>query len=154
MHLFRLVCQRPWLYLAGSCRAFFNQRDVKIMDKRRLFVLAMYAMKLDPARVRFTPQEDGTVHWELKDMLDEQAGLFPSVSLWAVAAVARSEEEAKEMGMQRLLEECPWQEGWVNHHVTINRVPRKILLKVAEAPEEDEGDEELEDEGDEPEVIM
>lgn len=119
---------------------------------QRLFVMAMYAMKLDPARVRFTPQEDGTVHWELKEMLDEQAGLFPSVSLWAVAAVAQSEEEAREMGMQRLLDECPWQEGWVNHHVTINTVPRKILLKAAESPEEDEKQED--DEQDESDVIM
>ncbi len=115
--------------------------------------MAMYAMKLDPERVLFTPQEDGTVHWELKEMLDEQAGLFPSVSLWAVAAVASSEDEAKEMGMQRLLEECPWQEGWVNHHVTINTVPRKILLKAASAPEEDDEDEVEEDDAD-ADVIM
>lgn len=124
------------------------------MAKQRLFVLAMYAMKLDPARVRFTPQEDGTVHWELKDMLDERAGLFPSVSLWAVAAVAQSEEEAKEMGMQRLLDECPWQEGWVNHHVTINTVPRKILLKAAEQPYEDEEQDDDDDEQDDSEAVM
>ena len=124
------------------------------MAKQRLFVLAMYAMKLDPARVRFTPQEDGTVHWELKDVLDERAGLFPSVSLWAVAAVAQSEEEAKEMGMQRLLDDCPWQEGWVNHHVTINTVPRKILLKAASEAPEDVEDGDTDDEQDEPEVIM
>jgi hypothetical protein len=120
------------------------------MSKQRLFVLAMYAMKLDPARVRFTPLEDGTVHWELKELLDEQTGLFPSVSLWAVAAVATSAEEAKEMGMQRLLEECPWQEGWVNHHVTINTVPRKILLKAAASPDEPDEDDKQEDS----EVIM
>ncbi len=125
------------------------------MSKQRLFVLAMYAMKLDPARVKFTPQEDGTVHWELKEILDERAGVFPSVSLWAVAAVAHSEEEAKEMGMQRLLEECPWQEGWVNHHVTINTVPRKILLKAAESAEEEEDSfADDEDDADETEVIM
>jgi hypothetical protein len=123
------------------------------MAKQRLFVLAMYAMKLDPARVRFTPQEDGTVHWELKELLDEQTGIFPSVSLWAVAAVATSAEEAKEMGMQRLLEECPWQEGWVNHHVTLNTVPRKIVLKVAESPEEEEKPDEGDDQ-DDSEVIM
>ena len=122
------------------------------MAKQRLFVLAMYAMKLDPERVRFTPQEDGTLHWELKEMLDEQAGIFPSVSLWAVAAVAQSAEEAKEMGMQRLLDECPWQEGWVNHHVTLNAVPREILLKAAEAQAEDEPD--ADDDDEESEVIM
>jgi hypothetical protein len=121
------------------------------MAKQRLFVLAMYAMKLNPERVRFTPQEDGTVHWELKELLDEQAGVFPSVSLWAVAAVAQSEEEAKEMGMQRLLSECPWEEGWVNHHVTINTVPRKILLKAAGESEDEKPDA---DDGDESEVIM
>jgi len=124
------------------------------MSKQRLFVLAMYAMKLDPARVKFTPQEDGTVHWELKEMLDERAGLFPSVSLWAVAAVAPSAEEAKEMGMQRLLEECPWQEGWVNHHVTINTVPRKILLKAAASPEDDDEDLDEDDQQEDPEVVM
>lgn len=123
------------------------------MAKQRLFVLAMYAMKLDPERLRFTPQEDGTVHWELKDLLDERAGLFPSVSLWAVAAVAETEDEAREMGMQRLLEECPWQEGWVNHHVTLNTVPSKILLKAAaDAPKAEEGEDG--DEQDEPEVVM
>lgn len=122
------------------------------MAKQRLFVLAMYAMKLDPERVRFTPLEDGTLHWEMKEMLDEQAGLFPSVSLWAVAAVAQSAEEAKEMGMQRLLGECPWQEGWVNHHVTLNAVPREILLKAAESQAEDEPD--VDDDEDESEVIM
>ena len=124
------------------------------MAKQRLFVMAMYAMKLDPSRVLFTPQEDGTVHWELKEMLDEQTGLFPSVSLWAVAAVAQSEEEAREMGMQRLLDECPWQDGWVNHHVTINTVPRKILLKAAESPDEDEEQQDDGGEQDEPEAIM
>ncbi len=125
------------------------------MAKLKLFVLAMYAMKLDPERIRFTPQDDGTVHWELKEMLEERAGLFPSVSLWAVAAVAESPEQAKEMGMQRLLEECPWQEGWVNHHVTINDVPRDILLKAAKAhDDDDEEEQDTDDEQGEPEVIM
>lgn len=127
------------------------------MAKHRLFVLAMYAMKLDPERVRFTPQEDGTLRWELKETLEEQAGIFPSVSLWAVAAVAPSEEQAKEMGMDRLLAECPWQEGWVNHHVTINSVPRDILLKAAAEMEEDAAPQEEEDDddvGDEPDVVM
>lgn len=123
------------------------------MAKQRLFVLAMYAMKLDPERVRFTPQEDGTLHWELKETLEEQAGIFPSVSLWAVAAVAQSEEQAKEMGMERLLQDCPWQDGWVNHHVTINSVPRDILLKAAAETEEDVETYDN-DEGDEPEAIM
>ena len=121
------------------------------MAEQRLFVLAMYAMKLDPSRVRFTPQEDGTVHWELKEMLDERTGLFPSVSLWAVAAVATSEDEAREMGMQRLLEDCPWQEGWVNHHVTVNAVPDEILSKVKAGRAEDEAEE---DEREGPELIM
>jgi hypothetical protein len=123
------------------------------MAEQKLFVLAMYAMKLDPSRVRFTPQEDGTVHWELKEMLDERTGLFPSVSLWAVAAIAASEDEAKEMGMQRLLEDCPWQDGWVNHHVTVNAVPHDILSRVKEGRTEDETDEE-EREGEGPELIM
>jgi hypothetical protein len=124
------------------------------MAKSRLFVLAMYAMKLDPERVRFTPQEDGTLHWELKEMLDEQTGIFPSVSLWAVAAVADSAEQAKEMGMERLLQECPWQEGWVNHHVTLNTVPRDILLKAARDNEGDDPEADGDDDGDEAEVIM
>lgn len=123
------------------------------MENPRLFVLAMYAMKLDPERVRFTPQDDGSVHWELKEMLDERAGLFPSVSLWAVAAVAESEEQAKEMGMERLLSECPWQEGWVNHHVTVNAVPRDILVKAAAWPAEEEESEEDEGRG-ESDLIM
>ncbi|HEX8709504.1 MAG TPA: hypothetical protein VF723_14765 [Pyrinomonadaceae bacterium] len=120
------------------------------MNKRRLYVLAMYAMRLDPERVDFTPQADGTVKWELKDSLEEQAGIFPAVSLWAVGAVADSEEQAREMGMQRLLDERPWQEGWVNHHVTVNAVPRDILLKAVEwaGPDEPGGDEGL------PELIM
>jgi hypothetical protein len=125
-----------------------------IMAEQRLFVLAMYAMKLDPSRVLFTPQEDGTVRWELKELLDERTGLFPSVSLWAVAAVARSEDEAKEMGMQRLLEDCPWQEGWVNHHVTVNAVPQDILSKVTERRTADEEPDENERETDGPELLM
>ena len=122
------------------------------MDNPRLFVLAMYAMKLDPERVRFTPQDDGTVHWELKEMLDERTGIFPSVSLWAVAAVAESEEEAKEMGMERLLSECPWQEGWVNHHVTVNAVPRDIMVKASSWTTEEERDED--DERGETDLVM
>ena len=125
------------------------------MDNPRLFVLAMYAMKLDPERVRFTPQEDGSVHWELKELLDERTGIFPSVSLWAVAAVAESEDEAKEMGMERLLSECPWQEGWVNHHVTVNPVPRDILAKAASwragGGEEEDGED---DERDDTDLVM
>lgn len=113
------------------------------MDQPKLFVLAMYAMKLDPERLNFTPQPDGTVQWELKETLDEQAGIFPAVSLWAVGAVAYSAEQAQEMGMQQLLEKCPWPEGWVNHHVTINTIPHEVILKAArwsqdDAPEDDE----------------
>lgn len=100
------------------------------MSRPRLFVLAMYAMRLDPERLHFTPQPDGTVSWVLKETLEEESGIFPEVSLWAAGAVASSVEEARALGMQRLLEERPWQEGWVNHHVTVNAVPRDLLLKA------------------------
>jgi len=129
------------------------------MGTLKLYVLAMYAMKLDPERINFTPQPDGTVKWELKEMLDEQAGLFPAVSLWAVAAIARSEEQAQEMGMRRLLAERPWQEGWVNHHVTINLIPHEVILKITNQTMEEAGgeDDNDDDEGGRqewPELVM
>ena len=116
------------------------------------YVMAMYAMKLDPERVEFTPQPDGTVSWALKETLEERAGIFPSVSLWAVGVVASSEEQAREAGMERLLEECPWQEGWVNHHVTVNTIPREILSKALSASADDEDDEETD--ADAPDLLM
>ncbi|HEY0003682.1 MAG TPA: hypothetical protein VGB17_02640 [Pyrinomonadaceae bacterium] len=122
------------------------------MERPKLFVMAMYAMKLDPERLNFTPQPDGTVRWELKETLDERAGIFPAVSLWAVGALASSEEQAREAGMQQLLEQCPWQEGWVNHHLTINAIPREILSKAVHWSREDTA--ESEEEQDLPELLM
>lgn len=123
-----------------------------LVKQPKLYVLAMYAMKLDPERVEFAPQPDGSVEWELKETLDKGAGIFPAVSLWAVGAVAHSEEQARDAAMQRLLAERPWQEGWVNHRVTINALPRDVLLRaVSQLAEEaaDEGDQE-----ESPELIM
>ncbi len=57
--------------------------------------------------------------------------------------------------MRRLLEECPWQEGWVNHRVTLNAVPREVLLKAAAWSAEEQAEEQAEGGGPGPsELIM
>ena len=59
--------------------------------------------------------------------------LMPEVSatLGALGAVAASDEEAQQLGMARLLDSCPLNEGWTSHYVTASVIKRVELLKAA-----------------------
>jgi|GEM_PF-2378754 len=74
-------------------------------------------------------------------------GYEHEVYLRVALAVAAGEDEARAKTEGRLLELCPPEEGWVNHHVTLNHVPkdalREALAAVADdGPGGDEGGEE------------
>ncbi len=55
------------------------------------------------------------------------------VALRVVLAVAGGPEEARARGLARLLEACPREEGWANHHVSASPVEREQLRAVLEA---------------------
>jgi len=63
------------------------------------------------------------------------------VSLRVALAVVAGAGEARARGLARLLEACPPEEGWFNHHVTASAVDREQLRGVFDAlsGEDEEG---------------
>jgi hypothetical protein len=109
------------------------------MDQK-FYLLALYAVKLDPEDVTYTELPDGTIRYEIKDAAKQRGELFPPVSIWPQGVVAESEDQARALGLAALMAECPWQDGWVAHHVTVNIVSRATLLKIVEDATGDHGD--------------
>jgi hypothetical protein len=60
------------------------------------------------------------------------------VALRVALAVGRDEAEARVRARARLLELCPPEEGWVNHHVALSELSRDELRAVFESLSEDE----------------
>ena len=95
---------------------------------RELYLMALYATR---ARGEVS---DGGEH---------------EVALRVALGVGRDEAEARTRARARLLELCPPEEGWVNHHVTLSGLSRDELRSVLESL----SDEEESDAGP-PELIM
>jgi hypothetical protein len=55
------------------------------------------------------------------------------VYLRVALAVAAGESEARAKVTARLMELCPPEQGWLNHHVTLDRVPRESLEELLSA---------------------
>jgi hypothetical protein len=83
---------------------------------RELYLMALYATR------PLEGQDGGDDH---------------EVALRVALAVMGGEEEARARGRERLLEVCPPDEGWTNHHVTASAVGREQLRAVFEALSED-----------------
>lgn len=73
------------------------------------------------------------------------------VALRVALAVAGGPEEARARGLARLLEACPREEGWANHHVSASPVDREQLRAAFDALS---GDASEEGGADFPELIM
>ena len=73
------------------------------------------------------------------------------VALRVALAVTGGAEEARARGMALLLEACPREEGWANHHVSANGVDREQVRAVFEAVSRDASEE---GGADFPEMIM
>lgn len=73
------------------------------------------------------------------------------VALRVALAVTGGEEEARARGTALLLEACPREEGWANHHVSASSVDREQLRALFEALS---GDAPEEGGADSPELIM
>jgi hypothetical protein len=85
---------------------------------RELYVMALYATR--PA------ETDGGGEHE--------------VALRVAMAVEAGEAEARARGLARLLEACPPEGGWVNHHVTARAVDREQLRGVFDALSSEDGE--------------
>lgn len=59
------------------------------------------------------------------------------VALRVALAVASDEAEARVRARERLLELCPAEEGWVNHHVVASGLSREELRAVFDALSEE-----------------
>jgi len=71
------------------------------------------------------------------------------VALRVALGVGRDEAEARARARERLLELCPPEEGWANHHVTLSGLSRDELRSLLESLSDDEdGD------GGPPELLM
>ena len=94
---------------------------------RELYVMALYATR--PAETAVGGDEH-------------------EVALRVALAVEAGEAEARARGLARLLEACPPELGWVNHHVTASAVEREQLRNVFDALSNEDA------EGDTTELIM
>ena len=71
------------------------------------------------------------------------------VALRVALGVGRDEAEARARARARLLELCPPEEGWGNHHVTLSVLSRDELRSLLESLSDDE-----DSDGGPPELIM
>jgi hypothetical protein len=120
------------------------------MSRRKLFMLALYAMKPDPNRVEITSNPDGSYHWKMKDGL-KAVDQFAPVAMLAAMACAESEEEAYNFGVSIILEQYPVENGWINHHATLNPISIEAISKVIQVISHDTDEE---DEHEQPDLIM
>ena len=88
---------------------------------RELYLMALYATR---ARDEASDEVAGEGEHE--------------VALRVALAVGRDEAEARVRARARLLELCPPEEGWINHHVTLSGLGRDELSSVLESLAADE----------------
>lgn len=100
---------------------------------QRLYVMALYATR--PAE---EPAES----------------LAHEVSLRVAMTVAASDEEARQKGFNQLREWCPPIDGWMNHHITLNIVPKESLKSLMETVSDDPPEDDESETVEWPEVIM
>jgi hypothetical protein len=68
--------------------------------------------------------------------------------------LAAGEEEGRSEMTARLRELCPPGEGWLNHHVTLNRVHKEHLRELLSAVSDDEGGDGGDEDLDAPGLLM
>ncbi|MEJ7616246.1 MAG: hypothetical protein WKF30_04570 [Pyrinomonadaceae bacterium] len=100
---------------------------------QRLYVMALYATR---------PETD------FGESIDHE------VSLRVAMTVAASDEEARGKGLAQLGEWCPPIDGWVNHHVTLNILPKESLKNLLDAVSDDPPENDRVDAIDWPDLIM
>ncbi len=111
---------------------------------RKLYLLALYALKIDPERLIIIKDDDGRVSWQVDDGVDQMISIDSPVMLWAQAVVADSEDEARQVGLESILKECPLEDGWINHHASVNTASKESLTKALEFLSEAAGGEDEE----------
>ncbi|MEJ7711000.1 MAG: hypothetical protein WKF84_14330 [Pyrinomonadaceae bacterium] len=89
---------------------------------KRLYAMALYATRPEAAA-------------------DTGESLEHEASLRVAMTVAASDDEAREKGMTQLHEWCPPILGWINHHVTLNIVPKESLRSFLDTVSDDPPDE-------------
>ena len=116
------------------------------MKRHAMYVLALYAVRVNSDAEHEADRAGAT-------------GLAPLSSpdatrhhvehrLIADAVIAASDEEAKRMGVERVLARCPADEGWIYHEVTVAIVTREFLLDAVRQADE------TRDDSDAPEMVM
>jgi len=114
------------------------------MGKRKLYVMALYAMQADERDYEIIKHENA-IELRRKDPAKDE-DLMPPVMLYAGLSWGMSEAHARELGMAQIIEWCPPEKFWVNHHVTINSFTKGMLEKaLAEIGDDFEDDEEAEE---------
>ena len=116
------------------------------MKQRALYVLAFYAEKLRPDVALDIDNLNGASDFVLNSA--DATGERLQHRLIADAVVAASDEEAKQLGVERVLARFPEEEGWANHEVTVAIVTREFLLDAVEQSDDREGRQ------DESEIVM
>lgn len=76
------------------------------------------------------------------------------VALRVALVVAADEDDARAKGMSELVELCPEEQGWMNHHVAYNTVTKEELRAVLDVVAEDEREPALGDTDDSTELLM
>ncbi|MDQ3685078.1 MAG: hypothetical protein M3430_05680 [Acidobacteriota bacterium] len=76
------------------------------------------------------------------------------VALRTAVTVASTHEEAWEKGLTALLERCPREAGWINHHVSPGVFPKETVLRVLDSLPEDFTNDDGSNLSEEPELLM
>lgn len=96
----------------------------------QFYLIAMYAKKLNVDDLVFSLEEDRGVQWQLRPGLELHTYLQTPYAIWAQGVVADDQNAAKERALLLLLDECPPDEGWIDHRVSLNTVSRATLERV------------------------
>ncbi len=100
-------------------------------DELKFYLVGLYALKPDLGSVVYTRGADGTIErWDIAPgyILDA----FPQFYLEGVGVVAQSEEQARIVGLNKLLKHCPVEDGWILHNAAIHTISRSDLLQIAD----------------------
>jgi len=103
------------------------------MPHQKIYIMALYATR--PAQSESEPHAH-------------------QVALRTAVTVASTHEEAWEKGLTALLERCPREEGWINHHVSPGVLPKETVLRVLDSLPEDFPNDGGSNLPEEPELLM
>ena len=94
----------------------------------KLYFVAGYAKKINPLDVEHEVLPDNSIRWRLDtNCLTLEGYMELGYCLWPWWTVADSHEMAVEESIRKLIEICPLDHGWIDHHVSVGVIIQQDL---------------------------